>query len=367
MENPHVISHGVVWRNAHSFFRYCGWPSVCRDEDGVLYAAASGFRVSHICPFGKTALFLSHDGGATWSVPLVVNDTYLDDRDAGIVSLGGRSLLVSWFAHPTEVYQTTYRGSIERAWGGSAGVLGMYDSIPAEYGRGGSFVRVSHDGGLTWGATVQVPVSAPHGPIRLADGTLLYLGKEHYSRGAEAPGVIAAWVSTDGGATWVRRGGLTPPEGTAWANFHEPHAVELPGGRLLGVIRAQGPEVAFGFTMYQTVSDDGGLTWSPMRPLGIPGSPPHLLRHSSGALILAYGRRGQNAAEEPSGAWGEHARISRDGGETWEEDVLLHEAAPSDLGYPATVELPDATLLTVYYQPFGPDGFPSVLCTRWRL
>ena len=367
MENTHGISHGVVWRNANSFFRYCGWPSVCRDEDGVLYAAASGFRVSHICPFGKTVLFISRDEGKTWSVPLVVNDTYLDDRDAGIVSLGGQSLLVSWFSHPADVYLKHYGAYIAHAWGGSAGVLGMYGTIPEAYAQGGSFVRVSHDGGMTWGATVQVPVSAPHGPIRLADGTLLYLGKELYSRGQEAPGAIAAWASADGGATWARRGGLTPPAGTSWANFHEPHTVELPGGRLLGVIRAEGPEVAFGFTMYQTVSDDGGFTWSPMRPLGIPGSPPHLLRHSSGTLVLVYGRRGQNAEKEPSGAWGEHACISRDGGETWEEDLLLHETTRSDLGYPATVELSDASLLTVYYQQFNSDGFPSVLCTRWRL
>ena len=34
----------VIFRNADSFFRYCGWPSVCRDDEGVLYAACSGFR-----------------------------------------------------------------------------------------------------------------------------------------------------------------------------------------------------------------------------------------------------------------------------------------------------------------------------------
>ncbi|MGN1346013.1 MAG: sialidase family protein, partial [Eubacteriales bacterium] len=340
-------------------FRYNGWPSVCRDDEGTLYAICSGFRVAHICPFGKTVLFKSWDEGKTWSIPMVINDTYLDDRDAGILCLGGKTLLVTWFAHPVSVYQNQYSSSIRGAWGGSGGVLDMYGSIPEEYGHGGSFVRVSHDGGMTWGKTVKVPVSTPHGPILRRDGSILYLGKEHYSEGAETPEVISAWESRDEGQTWSKLGELSPPEGTAWANFHEPHVLELDDGTLLGVIRAQGPEVAYGFTMYQSMSRDGGKTWSEMIPLGVAGSPPHLLRHSSGALILTYGCR--------SVPYGERALVSRDNGATWTESYCISETTPCDLGYPASVELSDGSLLTVYYQQYEQEGFPSILCTRWFL
>ena len=42
----------------------------------------------------------------------------------------------------------------------------------------GSWVRISPDGGETWDEPLRVPGSAPHGPIRLESGGLLYLGKE---------------------------------------------------------------------------------------------------------------------------------------------------------------------------------------------
>ena len=41
----------------------------------------------------------------------------------------------------------------------------------------GSWTSVSDDGGETWGEPRRAPVSTPHGPIKLADGDLLYLGK----------------------------------------------------------------------------------------------------------------------------------------------------------------------------------------------
>jgi len=359
MEIRNPNEHGIIWHNPHSFFRYNGWPSVCKDDEGTLYAVCSGFRVSHICPFGKTVLFKSWDDGKTWSVPMVINDTYLDDRDAGILCLGGNTILVTWFAHPVSVYTSTYDKYIRDAWGGSGGVLDMYPTIPEEHSMGGSFIRVSHDGGMTWDPTVKVPVSSPHGPLLKKDGSILYLGKEHYSYGAEKEHIIAAWESRDEGKTWQKLGETDIPAGTKWDNFHEPHAVELDDGRILGIIRAQGAEVEFGFTMYQTYSDDGGKTWSDMVPMGICGSPPHLLKHSSGAVVLVYGRRA-----EP---FGERAIVTRDGGKTWSDEIVLCETTPCDLGYPASVELSDGSILTVYYQQYEKEGFPSILATRWSL
>ena len=349
---------GFVCRTPNTFFRYHGWPSVAKDADGVLYAVDSAFRISHVCPFGKTALYRSFDGGKTWSIPSVVNDTYLDDRDAGIVSLGGKKLLVTWFSHPAKVYMEKYGEHLRKVWPGSAGVLEAYPSIPEEEARGGSFIRLSEDGGFTWGETIRVPVSSPHGPGLLRDGSLLYLGKAMYTD--ELPeGAIAAYKSTDGGAGWEKLAILDIPEGTKPNNFHEPHVVELPSGRLLGMIRGEGPEVPFGFTVYETHSDDGGRTWTPMVCLNVQGSPPHLLLHSSGAVILSFGRR-----REP---FGERALVSTDGGETWPEEYILHETAPCDLGYPASVELDDGSILTVYYQQVEGDPFTSLQWTRWKL
>ena len=101
--------------------------------------------------------------------------------------------------------------------------------------------------------------------------------------------------------------------------------LELPDGRLFGAIRAQGSGVPHGFSIYTTVSCDGGKTWSDLKCTDVSGSPPHLLLHSSGALICAFGRR-----EAP---FGERAMISHDLGETWSDEYILDERAKDgDLG-----------------------------------
>lgn len=358
MEIRPNTEHGFVNRSPNSFFRYHGWPSVAIDDEGVLYAVDSGFRVSHVCPFGKTVMYKSFDGGKTWSIPMVINDTYLDDRDAGIVYLGGKKLLVTWFSHPAKAYMTEYAQGIRSVWSGAAGVLEAYPSIPEEFAEGGSFIRISEDGGYTWGETIRIPVSSPHGPTLLKNGTLVYLGKAMYTD-REERGAIAAYESTDGGRSWSRLGGVPIPDGLNVDNFHEPHMIERLDGSLLGVIRAQGNGVYHGFTMYRTISEDGGRTWTVPTPMNVAGSPPHLMRHSSGAIVCSFGRR-----EEP---YGERALVSRDDGETWGEEYVLCEVRPGDLGYPASVELPSGEILTVYYQMSDGDPFTSLHYTLWAV
>jgi len=356
--------YGIVFRRTEGMFTYQGWPSVCRDDEGTLYAVCSGYRAQHICPFGKTVMNISRDNGKTWSAPIIINDSPLDDRDAGIVYLGGRRLLVTWFVHPAEVYLHTYHNHIKNSCSfdeatAALPVMQTWRSLTGEQQKGGSYVILSEDGGLTWSERIRVPVSSPHGPNVLADGTILYLGKSMYSD-REKPGVIAAWASTDGGYTWTRRGEVAFPQGYGPSNFHEPHVIQLPSGRLLGAIRTQEPPSYHNFSIMTCFSDDGGYTWTEPRSLDVSGSPPHLLLHSSGAVICTFGRR-----EAP---FGERALISRDGGETWEDEYILDDRANNgDLGYPCSVELPDRKILTVYYQRFPGDAKPSILCSTWEI
>ena len=77
--------------------RYIGWPSVCRAPNGDLLAVFSGDRDAHVCPWGKVQMVRSTDGGKTWSAPVNICNTIIDDRDAGIISLDDGSLLMSWF------------------------------------------------------------------------------------------------------------------------------------------------------------------------------------------------------------------------------------------------------------------------------
>jgi Neuraminidase (sialidase) len=356
--NP-ARTYGVVGRRTGTLFAYHGWPSIARDENGVLYAVASGFRVSHVCPFGKTVLYISRDDGRTWTQPMVINDTYMDDRDAGIVYLGNGRLLVSWFTHPAEAYQKTYCELIQKLAGAAkpvaAGMLEAYDSLPEEEKVGGSYVRLSEDYGVTWGETVALPVTCPHGPTLRSNGELIYFGYCHYTDQLP-PQAMATYVSTDLGRTWTQRSVMLQPSWLGENEFlTEIHTLELPDGKLLAAFRVEGR-----FSIATAVSEDGGYTWTEPVCTDVQGSPPHLLLHSSGALICSYGRR--------RAPFGERAMVSYDLGKTWVEDYVLDDRPnEGDLGYPATVELDDGSLLTVYYQRLNGNEKCSILSSRWRL
>ena len=113
------------------------------------------------------------------------------------------------------------------------------------------------------------------------------------------------------------------------------------------------------FSTLVSESNDGGQSWSEPRSLGY-GAPPHLLRHSSGVLILTYGYRKEDV--------GQRVGISRDEGQSWEWDWIIRNDAPDwDLGYPSTVELGDGSLFSVYYQKFAAGEHCSLLWSRWQL
>lgn len=357
------VTHGIVSRLTGNLFTYQGWPTVTKDENGVLYAVSSAFRLWHVCPFGKTALYISKDDGKTWSMPTVINDTYLDDRDAGICYLGNGKMLVSWFTHAAKDYQNHWQDymlahtpSEEQAL--IAAMLSGYDRIPTDAQQGGSYVRLSEDYGKTWGEIIRIPVTAPHGATLCKDGSLIYLGTEHYSEGKLLPKHNYLYRSNDLGRTWVKESSIENPDWLTGDQYlTEPYIIELPNGDLYAAFRV---ERVYPFSIATAVSKDGGKTWSEVHPTGVSGSPPHLLLHSSGALVCSFARR-----QEP---YSIRAMISYDFGQSWSEEYILDErSTDSDIGYPSTVELSDGSLMTVYYQRYENDTKCSVLYTRWEL
>jgi len=334
---------------------------VAKDSNGVLYAASSGHRLGHVCPFGKDLLYISRDDGESWLGPIIANDSYLDDRDAGLVAWGDGNLLLSWFSHPAESMDAREEKNPTVMLPLSLGARQMWKELPKEELVCGSFVKCSHDGGKTWGEKVRVPVSAPHGPIRRGDGSFLYFGRCFHggSFGLEQNGIYAL-ESRDEGKTWQTLGKVPALEGVNPVRVCEPYAVELADGTILGAMRINRETKEEDNGICTTVSRDGGKTWSEPRLIGAYGAPPHFLLHSSGVLILTYGRR--------TAPYGQRARLSYDGGETWGEDFAVSQEAPDwDLGYPSSVELSDGSILTVYYQKYPGDSYPSLLGTRWEL
>ncbi len=361
--------HGVVSHLPQEKHGYFGWPSIARMDDGALAVVSSGLRHWHICPWGKTVLNISQDDGESWSLPRVIRDTPIDDRDAGIISLGGRKLLVATFSSDPRPFADDPAAPREMAetWRAHLATLTEAQIAP----HAGSWVLLSEDAGETWSKPIAAPASAPHGPVRLRDGSLIYLGKDASDMLKEQ---IVAARSHDDGRSWRMLSKVPLYPGTAAASYHEPHLVELPTGRLLGLIRVEnaGHDADVGaaglvhFSMVQSESDDGGASWSMPRLVrdlgGMPfhGSPPHLIRHSSGALICVYSFRQQ--------PFGQRAMISRDDGATWDAHWIVRDDGPTwDLGYPASVELTDGSLMTVYYQQVRAGEPCAILWSRWQL
>lgn len=358
--------HGVIYRNTENLFSYNGWPSAAVLEDGTVLAVCSGHRLAHVCPFGKSLLFQSRDGGRTWSAPRIVNDTVLDDRDTGLLHLGGGKLLLSWFSHSAETFfnnPSYYYGAQWRSDSiqdiASAAIEAWREMDAAEI-AGGSFVRLSADSGEQWGEKIQVPVTSPHGPAKKSDGSLLYVGNI-FPRKEGGLGPLCAYQSTDGGRSWRKLCELPRPQEYAGL-FCEAHCVELPNGEILVAARYQGPDADGAgslFTIFTALSSDGGQSFSVLQPTGLCGSPPQLLVTQAGDIVMSYGRR-----SEP---FGQRAVISRDAGRTWSEEYEIFSDAPDgDLGYPATVQLADGSLVSVYYQKCQKGELPALLYTKWR-
>jgi hypothetical protein len=308
----------------------------------------------------------SRDSGRTWQPPRILNDTPVDDRDAGIVALGDDRLLVTMFAVDSRMYREAftrrYGDHPEEARAMIREVDGWDNATVSAWV--GSWVMLGRLGQPDPWPMYRAPVSSPHGPTLLQNGDLLYLGKHcglppHFDMGS---GTIRTARSTDGGRSWTVEAQIPLAPGMEGGNVHEPHLTQLPDGTLVAMIRYEHRAGAANnyeyFSTFVSRSEDGGKTFSPMAYV-CHGSPPHLLWHR-GVLICSLGNR------RPP--YGQQVILSDDGGRSWSAPQDLFSGAPdADLGYPATAALPDGTLLTVYYQKFAPGEKCALLCTHWAL
>ena len=357
-----VLSTKIICSNEDSIHNYFGWPTVARLKDGRLAMVASGFRLGHICPFGKCIICFSEDEGQTWTDPAAVIDTLLDDRDGGITPFGESSVIVTSFNN-TPAAQRNWSSCAPEHF--QAYKLSYLDEVEKKNWEKylGSTFRISHDHGTTFGPGMRIPVTCPHGPAVLPDGTLLYVGRKFSEddKPQEGKKHLASYkVYADG-----RYEFLGEIENVAEDMLScEPHTIVLENGKIIVHIRVQDcvrpTDGDITFTIYQCESYDGGKTFTtPHRLLGKAGGSPAHIIENDGTLISVYGYR-----KEP---YGIRVMFSKDGGETWEIDSVLTDDAPNgDLGYPASVVRKDGSILTVYYcWPKGGDH-AVIMQSVWR-
>jgi len=354
----------TIISNPHSHHSYFGWPSIARLQSGALAVVCSGYRMGHVCPFGKLVMALSFDEGRTYTGAFPLIDTPLDDRDAGICVFGENGVIVTSFNNTVKA---------QKDWNPVSAELDAYYFKRNSYYNAylntvskeeeekyiGSQFRISFDGGKTFGEIFRSPVTSPHGPTELQDKTLIWVGRNFSEddKFRENSGIFSFRINLDGTLEELGRVPDVFRDGKK-VDLCEPHAIQLPGGRIICHIRTEG---SIPFSTFQTISEDNGKTWTQPEQLlsDHGGAPAHLMRHSSGVLISTYGYR-----EAP---YGIRAMISENDGKTWKKDIELFTGVSSDIGYPCSVETGDGSIITVFYAKDEKTGPAVIKQTKWEL
>lgn len=386
MKRCNILAKYTVMEKSDSAHNYFGWPTVAKLSDGTLLAGASGFRIDHVCPFGKAVISYSRDEGKTWTAPMPFIDTPLDDRDVGLLVYGDDRVIATSFNNSVEFQRlwlswrednlTRMTGETARREATAQGYVRSYlDYVDVFYPNHddfyGSTFRMSEDGGKSWGKLLYSPVTCPHGPLATKEGKIIYIGTPmaDIKRKAADPRIRSFEILPDGE---MKELGIIPPieDEHGALNAEEPHAFELANGDILVHIRAERRKCEHEvFTIYQTVSKDGGKTFPKPSPIQLEnasdvdakflGSPPHIMRHSSGALLSLIGVR--------DGAVGVRVLKSVNEGESWEVMVLTDDATSNDIGYPSTVELKDGSLYTIWYERPSLEEPATIRGAHWEL
>ena len=291
---------------------------------------------------GEVLAMSSHDGGATWTAPvLVAKDPKLDVRsNVGLIRLADGTLLL-----PVEK-EAERPSSMEL----SITVIGTW-------------LTRSYDGGTTW--TALEPVTTPPGYdflypygtlIERPDGTLLMPAYGWRTGSHYWDALLLA--SLDHGTSWTLRGVIAA--GNDQQEFSET-AIAYRGATLVAVIRENKS-----YRLWLATSSHDGWTWDDPQDFDL-GTSPALLPLSDGRLLLTYAQR--------RGVPGIYARIVKTTANGTFDVAAMQARAPYPisatglyavgLGYPAPVELPGGKIFVNYWsEAMGRDACRSRIWSR---
>ena len=367
------MKHLIIYQDPNL---YVAFPSVARLENGeilVTFREAGQFsadrararRHTHLDTQTRVCVVRSTDDGQTWD-PSTKTAIYDGGLDSGVaLTVLSDGVVVGALYNMWQLVPRERRHEIP-------GSLLRHSPHLNLVGKPlGCATRRSYDGGHTWAdelcwAAVDGAVGSLYdsrtGVVELPDGALAWLVCDGDMMRSERVWLVHSW---DRGETWGdARLVAADPAGEhiyhGATSFCEPHLLSLGDGRMIAMLRTEPGDGPGGGYLYQALSSDWGMTWRPYTRTPIWGHPPHLLALQSGAVLCTYGYR------RPP--YGVRACLSHDGGKTWDieqEIVLRDDGLGVDLGYPYSAQLPDGTILTVYYF-HDESGNRHIAGTFWR-
>jgi sialidase-1 len=298
----------------------------------------------HISNDGEVVMIRSKDGGKTWgdrSLIAAIKD--VDEREGCGVQLKDGTIIVGIF------YNNLYRPD-----GTYAPTEGRAEQLASPNQRYlGAYTITSKDNGVTWSEpnyvdTAGMPFNNLEGPtdapIEMPDGSVIMALIGYSPRGEVGNHASVLVRSTDQGKSWNYVSTIADDPSGKLGGFLEPGIVRTTTGRIIAAMRNHGTDQA----IWVTHSDDNGKTWAPVRKTTMIGHPVDLIQISDGRIMATYGiRNGRHTT--PGGI---RACFSTDNGETWDlqtEVQLRNDFLNWDIGYPESLQMPDGSVLTVYY------------------
>ena len=312
----------------------CAWPNLTVLEDGTIVATIFN-QPSHARSEGDVECWGSKDGRFWGKLGTPAAHDPGTNRMNVAAGLAGNGQLVV----------------IASGW--SLGPAAGPDGRPSLIDVLRPWVSRSSDGGVTWSVNKQgFPKSEPGMTefipfgdiIPGADGSLRVLAYAQ-SRDKEI-NKVSMFRSEDDGLNWKQMSVISDGKMASNQGHNETAFFHLGEGKWIAAARRWKLDQAMDLFR----SDDDGETWQPDRQITEGRQHPgHLLQLNDGSLLLTSGNR-------TSGQFGVAAKTSNDGGVTWSDQILVIKDLPlRDVGYPASVQLPDGKILTAYYAVQAPS------------
>ena len=358
------VEHTVIWSHPRNCIMKADVLKLSNGELLVAFREGPEHRVGFSpTSNGRVCTIRSPDNGRTWGQFRVVAEEHHEDhRDPSLIQLRDGMLLMN-YVHSDRYDET-------------GTPLPEFDS------NYHSQVLRSYDGGHTW---EKEPVYVDHSPfatsiaeckcLELPNGRIL-MPMDNVAPKGEAK-AAAVLKSDDRGESWQYLSTIcaADPHTGAPAWPCEPSLARTGSGRIVAIMRTQPPR---GGKLWQSFSEDEGVTWSePWETPLYDFARGELLLLGDGRLVCSIGYRGDfhgigyysgstgiasftggygigTKPGQPRSAMlesnGIRAAISNDEGASWGPVRILRDDFPnSDIGYPASVELDDGRIFTVYW------------------
>jgi len=296
--NAAMLNSEFIYESAP--FPSCHASTIAETKDGLVAAWFGGTDEGE----KDVGIWVSRHGGQRWSAPVEVANGVQPDGQARHPCWN--PVLFQAKNGPLELFYKV--GPTPRNW------WGMY--------------MTSSDGGGGWSKPIRLSGLGPikNKPVSLANGDLLCPSS------TEDHGWRVHFERRDASGSWVQ----SPPinDGKEFGVI-QPAVLFHPANRLQMLCRSRQGKVV------EAWSDDGGLSWSPLKAMTLPNP-------NSGldAVTLKDGRHLLVYNPVTKGRTPLSVALSRDG-KKW-KDVVVLENAPGEYSYPAIIQTSDGRTHVTY-------------------